>query len=92
VFFGVHCLLLVYLLFRSNFFPRILGAGFALGGLGYIANGLALAMPRALAVTLFPYALLPAGVAEIAFAGWLIVVGLDASRWEARRVAAATGA
>ena len=32
VFFGFHCLLVGYLIFRSTFFPRILGIGLAIGG------------------------------------------------------------
>jgi hypothetical protein len=83
VFFGLHCLLLGYLIFRSTFFPRVLGVGLAIAGLGYVANMLATAIPPALAARLFPYVLLPAGAAEIALTLWLIGVGLNVSRWAA---------
>jgi hypothetical protein len=82
VFFGLHCLLIGYLLFRSTFFPRILGVGLVIAGLGYVANILVTAIPPALAAHLFPYVMLPAGVAEIALTVWLITVGLNVSRWE----------
>jgi len=34
--FGIHCLLTGYLIFRSNFLPRIIGILFALAGLAYL--------------------------------------------------------
>jgi hypothetical protein len=84
VFFGLHCLLIGCLLFRSTYFPRILGVGLVIAGLGYLANILVTAIPHAIAAQLFPYILLPAGVAEIALTVWLITVGLNVSRWEDR--------
>jgi hypothetical protein len=82
VFFGLHCLLIGYLLFTSTFFPRILGVGLVIAGLVYVANILVTAIPPALAAHLFPYVMLPAGIAEIALTLWLITVGLNLNRWE----------
>jgi len=82
VFFGFHCLLVGYLIFRSTFFPRILGIGLAIGGIGYVANILATAIPPEIGTHLFPYIMLPAGVAEISLTLWLIIVGVNAPRWK----------
>ena len=41
VFFGFHCLLIGYLIYRSDFLPRILGALMAIAGLCYLTNSFA---------------------------------------------------
>jgi hypothetical protein len=84
LFFGFHCLFAGYLFFRSTFFPRVLGLALAIGGLGYIANITATAIPPATAAHLFPYVMLPAGVAEILLTLWLIVVGVNVPKWRAQ--------
>jgi hypothetical protein len=81
VFFGFHCLAAGYLIFRSTFLPRILGVLLAVGGVGYLANIFANVIPPAIGTHLFPYIMLPAGVAEIALALWLLVVGVNVSKW-----------
>ncbi len=88
VFFGFHCIILGYLLFRSTFFPRVLGLLMAIGGVGYIANIFASVIPLDIASRLFPYVMLPAGVAELGLSLWLIVVGVNAAKWRSRAVAA----
>ena len=84
VFFGLHCVLVGCLLFRSTFFPRILGAALAIGGICYMADILSTAIPPAIGAHLFPYIMLPAGVAEIALTLWLIIIGVNVSKWEKR--------
>ena len=87
VFFGFHCVLIGYLILRSTFFPRILGLLMMIGGVGYLANIFAAVIPPALAGHLFPYVMLPAGVAEILLALWFLIVGVNVAKW---RAAAAT--
>ena len=84
VFFGFHCVVLGYLLFRSTFFPRILGLLLAIGGIGYMLNIFVNVIPRAIGAHLFPYIMLPAGIAEIGLTFWLIIVGVNASKWKAQ--------
>lgn len=87
VFFGFHCVLIGYLILRSTFFPRILGLLMMIGGVGYLANIFAAVIPPALAARLFPYIMLPAGVAELLLAMWLIVVGVNVVKWRAASAA-----
>ena len=90
VFFGFHCVVLGYLLFRSTFFPRILGLLLAIGGgVGYMVNIFANFIPPAIGGHLFPYIMLPAGIAEIGLTLWLIIVGVNASKWKEQASAAA---
>ena len=49
VFFGIYMLLLGYLIFRSNFLPRILGVLMAIGGLSNLTDSFAIFLVPALA-------------------------------------------
>jgi hypothetical protein len=83
VFFGVYCLLIGYLVFKSTFLPRVLGALMACAGLGWLTF---LSMP--LAESLFPYNLAPGIVGEGALTLWLLFMGVDARRWHEQADAA----
>ncbi len=89
VFFGFHCLLLGYLVFRSTFLPRILGMLLAIAGLCYVTNSFATFLSPRFAAHLFPYILLPWLVAEGFLTLWLLVVGVNVQRWKEQ---ASTGA
>jgi Domain of unknown function (DUF4386) len=54
VFFGFACLLLGYLICRSTFLPRILGALMAIAGLCYLTNSFANFLSPPFAAHLFP--------------------------------------
>ena len=90
-FFGLHCIVVGYLLFRSTYFPRNLGLLLAIGGLGYVANIFANAIPVVIGTKLFPYVMLPGGVAEIWLTLQLIFVGVDVPKWRAKTSASRVG-
>jgi len=75
VFFGTYCLLIGYLVFRSGFLPRILGALMAIGGLGYLVNSFASFLSPALAARL-PDVTILGGIAELSLCLWLMVMGV----------------
>jgi hypothetical protein len=75
-FFGFYCILIGYLIFRSTFLPRIIGLFMALAGLGYLTF-----LSPPLAAYLSPYNLAPAALGEGSLMLWLLVVGLNARRW-----------
>jgi Domain of unknown function (DUF4386) len=76
VFFGVYCLLIGYLIFRSTFLPRILAVLMAIGGLGWLTF-----VSSTLANALSPYNLAPGILGEGALTVWLLAKGVDAQRW-----------
>jgi len=81
IFFGFACLFRGYLVFKSGYFPRVLGLLLALAGLSYLVNSFALLLAPSLASALFPAILLPAFVGELAFALWLTFKGVNAEKW-----------
>ena len=83
VFFGVYCLLIGYLIFRSTFLPRILGVLMEFAGLGWLTF---LAPP--LANYLSPYILVLGFLAELALMLWLLVMGVNVQRWKEQASAA----
>ena len=65
-----------YLVYKSNFLPRILGVIYALAGLGYLINSLAMFLSPHLHPYLFPYVLLPAFIGEVSMSLWLLIKGV----------------
>jgi hypothetical protein len=84
VFFGCYCLLIGYLILRSTFLPRILGAFMAFGGLGWLTF-----LSPPLSNHLSPYNMAPGILAEAALTVWLLAVGVNAQRWNEQARAAA---
>lgn len=86
VLFGVYCMLIGYLIFRSDFLPRILGVLMVIGGLGWLTF-----VSSTLADTLTPYNLAPGILGEGALTVWLLAKGVDAKRWQERARTAGLG-
>ena len=84
VFFGFYCLLIGYLIFRSKFLPRILGALMALAGLGWLTF-----LWPPLAHQLSPYNLAPGLLGEGILTLWLMLIGVNVQRWKEQAGAAA---
>jgi hypothetical protein len=75
-FFGLYCILIGYLIFRSTFMPRIIGLFMVFAGLGYMTF-----LSPPLAGYLSPYNLAPAALGEGSLMLWLLAVGVNAQRW-----------
>ncbi len=69
-----------WLVYNSNFLPRILGVIYAMAGLGYLINSLAWFLFPHLAALLFPYVLLPALIGETSMSLWLIFKGVKVEK------------
>lgn len=81
VFFGFACLSLGYLIFRSGFLPKTIGALMGIAGLCYLITSFSQFLSPTLAGKLFPVLFVPMFVAELAFALWLIFRGVDVAKW-----------
>lgn len=88
LFFGLHCLLVGYLILRSTFLPRLVGALMALGGLGWLTLGLASLLSPPFASYLFPYIMIPGIIGETSLTLWLLAIGVNAQRWQEQAGAA----
>jgi hypothetical protein len=80
---GFYCLLIGYLIFRSAFLPRILGALMAFAGLGWLTY-----LSNPLVNYLSPYNLASALLAEVSVLLWLLVMGVNVQRWKEQAGAA----
>ena len=77
VFDGLYCLLIGYLIFRSTFLPRILGALMAIAGFGWLTY-----LSPSLAKSLSPYNLALGILGQESLMLWLLVMGVNEQRWK----------
>jgi hypothetical protein len=88
VFYGIASIVLGYLMFRSGYLPRVLGALLAVGGLGFVASTVTLVLAPAYASSVL---ILPTILAMLALALWLLVRGVDVGKWNKRGAVVADG-
>ncbi len=83
IFFGLHLLIIGYLIFNSSYFPKLLGILFAFASFGYLIDsfGTFLLPQFGAFYTVVILATIPA---ELAFAFWLLIKGVNGKQWEKR--------
>ncbi len=87
-FYGVFAVLLGWLVLGSAFLPRVLGVLLAIDGLGYLTFSLATFLSPGTAAHMVP--LVPFGTAALGegtFMLWLLVRGVNSTRWEEQEAA-----
>lgn len=85
LFFSFACFSLGYLIFRSGYLPRIIGALLAVAGVCYLVFSLAHFLDPATGGAMFDAGiLLPCFVAELSLTLWLLVKGVHLAKWEER--------
>ncbi len=85
VFFGFETVLRGWLIYRSEFLPRFLGALSMVGGLGWLTY-----LWSPLGSRAFVFVALFAIVGVILTTGWLFIRGVDDAKWRERAALAAT--
>lgn len=81
IFFAGVCIVVGFLIYQSGYLPKWLGILMPLAGVCYLANSFALLLYPPLASKLFPAILLLPFVAELSLALWLLVKGVDMTKW-----------
>jgi hypothetical protein len=85
VFFGLWCVLIGLLIFRSTFLPRVLGVLIAISGFAWMMY-----LWPPLANRLFmPYIAGASALGEVPLELWLLVMAVNAQRWKEQALAAA---
>jgi hypothetical protein len=84
VLFGLWCVLTGYLIVRSTFMPRVIGALEMMAGVCWLT----FVWPP-LGMALFPVLGAIAGVGELSLQAWLLIFGVNSQRW--RQQASAAG-
>jgi hypothetical protein len=90
IFFGVNSLVTGYLVYRSGFLPRLVGAGVIAAGIVYLAGSYLRILAPGWVDAFAPAYAVPL-VAETAFCLWLLLRGVDADRWNRAAGSTATG-
>jgi hypothetical protein len=78
-FFSVFCVLIGFLIFRSKFFPAILGLLMIAAGVTYWINSFSLFL--ALPIPYLPWFTV---IVELLLALWLLIFGVNEAKWQAR--------
>lgn len=89
VFFGCFCITIGYLIFRSGYFPKVLGVLMQIAGLCYLVNSFALILSPALSDRLFPAILAPSFIGELSLCLWLLVMGVNMDKLKEKQAVAA---
>jgi hypothetical protein len=87
-FFTLHVFALGYLIFKSGYFPKILGALFIIAAVGYLIDSSGMLLVANYTTTP-AFIALPIVIAEIAFPLWLLIKGVNVEQWEKRALASA---
>jgi len=81
VFFGLHVLSVGYLIRRSAFLPRILGALLIVTGVCYLTNSFASFLALPFKAYLLPFVAAGGLLGEGSLSLWLLVKGVNVQRW-----------
>ncbi len=76
VFFGCYCLLLGYLIYTSDFLPKLIGLLMVIAGICYLFDSFSVFLAPEFAESLFPYIFIPCFLAELSLAIWLLAKGI----------------
>jgi hypothetical protein len=80
-YYGMGWLLRAWLIFRSGYLPKFVGVLMAIGGLGFVVRNFLLILAPAYASDVLLMLMFPGG---LILAIWLLVKGVDVTKWKAK--------
>jgi hypothetical protein len=86
IFFGCVCLTNGYIIIRSGYFPKFIGVLLQLAGICYLINNFTLILAPLVAGKLFPFLMFPVFIAELTFAFWLTIKGVNIPKWQLKQI------
>lgn len=84
VFFGFYCILIGFVIYKTNAIPRIIGALYAIAGLGYLINSFTMFLSKGFSNPMFIYLAIPIFIGELSVCLWLLIKGIDTSKLESK--------
>jgi len=80
VFFGFYCILIGYVIFKTNAIPKIIGVAYAIAGLCYLINSFTMFLLKGFVNPLFIYLAIPILLGELSLCLWLLIKGIDTTK------------
>ncbi|MBA7524356.1 hypothetical protein ES705_16493 [subsurface metagenome] len=85
IFHGLWLLPLGYLVFKSNYFPRIFGVLLIIACFGFLVDFFTFFLFPSYAAIISPIVFAPAAIAKFSFCGWLLIKGVKIPDMKSRR-------
>tara|TARA_R110000868_G_scaffold85_2_gene962 strand:- start:67 stop:756 length:690 start_codon:yes stop_codon:yes gene_type:complete len=82
VFFGFYCLIVGYVIQKSQMIPKIFGILYAITGLCYLINSFTMFLSKGFENPLFTYLAIPIFIGELSLALWLSIKGVKTLKGE----------
>jgi UPF0716 family protein affecting phage T7 exclusion len=82
IFFGWFCIIAGYLIFRSGYFPKVIGILILIAGLSYLLNSFSLILAPNLAGRLGYSLMAPVLIGEASLCLWLLLKGVNVEKWK----------
>ena len=84
VFFGFYCILIGFVIYKTNAIPRIIGVLYAIAGLCYLINSFTMFLSKGFSNPMFIYLAIPIFIGELSVCLWLLIKGIDTSKLESK--------
>jgi hypothetical protein len=87
IFFSLHLFLVGFLVFKSGFFPRILGILLIIASIGYFSDSFSGILLPAYREIISKIIIAPAVIGELSFTLWLLIKRVNVEKWIKRNEA-----